>query len=95
MEKVSATLVPQLQNSASRFYPIKKDNINYLSISIEELNLTPPINEGEVIAHINIFEKNNLIYSTNICSSTYISKKQPAEYLFTFLMQYKNYFKIY
>ena len=80
--------------SFSSLYPIKKELISSISVVLSEENLAAPIYENQKIAAIDIFCENDKIYSTNIYSATYISKKTPLEYLYNFINNYKNFYRV-
>lgn len=93
--KSSDTLVPKLENINSTFYPVKKDLLNSVSVSTVQESLEAPVSENQKIAEINIYINNNRIFSTNIVSSTYISRKSWFDYVSFFVMNYKNFYQIY
>ena len=92
--KVTSKLSPVLDKNFPEFYPIKKELISSISVVLSEENLATPIYENQKIAAIDIFCENDKIYSTNIYSATYISKKTPLEYLYNFINNYKNFYRV-
>lgn len=92
--KISSKLIPTLKDNFPEYYPIKKDLVSSLSITLSEENLVAPIYKNQKIASIDIFCENNKIFSTNIYSSTYISKKTALEYLYNFINNYKTFYSV-
>lgn len=93
--KSSNPLIPKLEDSTIEFYPVKKDSLDSISLSVTEESLEAPILENQKIAEIQVYVKNNKIFSTNIVSSTYINRKNWFDYLSFFIINYKSFYQIY
>ena len=91
----SSKLVPELNDHSLKFYPVRKNLADSLSITLNEFDLEAPIAEKQPIAEISVFIENNKVFSTNIVSSSYINKKSSFDYLNYFILNYKNFYQIY
>lgn len=91
----SKLLVPELDAISLNFYPVKKNLVDSLSVTLEEFDLEAPIAEKQPVAKITILVDNHQVFSTNIVSSAYISKKSSFDYLNYFILNYKNFYQIY
>lgn len=92
--KLSGTISTELEQNFPTYYPIKKEQLNSVSLSLSYNQLKAPLYQGEQLCSIDFFIENNKIFSTNIYSSAYINKKQPLDYLQFFIYQYKNFYKV-
>ena len=90
--KVSAKLAPVLDEDFPEFVPVKKALVDSLYVGLTEKELVAPILENDVIAGIDVFLGDDKIFSTNIRSSTYISRKSALDYLFIFVNDYKRFY---
>ena len=63
-----------------KFYPVRKNLTGSLSVTLDEFDLEAPIMESQSIAEISVFIEKNKVFSTNIVSSSYISKKSSFDY---------------
>ena len=93
--KSSGSLTTKLDNINYSYYPIKKDLINSVSVSLETVDLSAPVNENQIVGNINVYLNDSKIFGTNILSSSYISKKSSFDYFFYFVNNYKNFYKVY
>lgn len=93
--KSSGSLTTKLDNINYSYYPVKKELINSVSVSIETVDLSAPVNENQIVGNINVYLNNSKIFGTNILSSSYISKKSSFDYFFYFVNNYKNFYKVY
>lgn len=93
--KSSGSLTTKLDNINYSYYPVKKELINSVSVSIETVDLSTPVNENQIVGNINVYLNNSKIFGTNILSSSYISKKSSFDYFFYFVNNYKNFYKVY
>lgn len=92
--KISTNISTYLEDNFPTYYPIKKEQLNSITISLSYNELEAPIYKDDTLATIDFFIENTKILSTNIYSSAYINKKQPLEYFKFFLYQYKNFYKV-
>ena len=92
--KLSGTISTKLEQNFPIYYPIKKEQLNSVSLSLSYNQLKAPLYQGEQLCSIDFFIENNKVFSTNIYSSAYINKKQPLDYLQFFIYQYKNFYKV-
>lgn len=93
--KSSGSLTTKLDNINYSYYPVKKDLINSVSVSLETVDLSAPVNENQIVGNINVYLNDSKIFGTNILSSSYISKKSSFDYFFYFVNNYKNFYKVY
>lgn len=93
IDKISTQITTKLDNNFPTYYPIKKGQKDSISTTISEKQLTAPIYENQEIATIDFYIENNKIFSTNIYSTAYINKKQPIEYFYFFIKNYKAFYK--
>lgn len=93
--KSSGSLTTKLDNINYSYYPVKKDLINSVSVSLETVDLSAPVNENQIVGNINVYLNDSKILGTNILSSSYISKKSSFDYFFYFVNNYKNFYKVY
>lgn len=93
--KSSGSLTTKLDNINYSYYPVKKGLINSVSVSIETVDLSAPVNENQIVGNINVYLNDSKIFGTNILSSSYISKKSSFDYFFYFVNNYKNFYKVY
>lgn len=93
--KANSVLSTKLDNINFSYYPIKKEKVNSISVSLVDYDLCAPIEENQKIAEINILVDDLKISSTNILSSTYISKKNSFDYFMYFISNYKNFYHVY
>lgn len=93
--KGNSELVSKLDSIPCNFYPIRKDLIDSISFELNEFSLEAPVLENQPIAEIVFLVGGNKIFSTNIVSSAYISKKSAFDYLDFFVLNYKNFYQIY
>lgn len=91
----SDDLMPELSDKSLSFYPVRKDLVGSISVTLNEFALEAPVVEKQPVAEIKIFINNNQVFSTNIVSSSYINKKSSLDYLNFFVMNYKNFYQIY
>lgn len=91
----SSLLVPELSELPLKFYPVRKNLADSISVILNEFDLEAPISENQSIAEISVFIENNKVFSTNIVSSSYINKKTSFDYLNYFILNYKNFYQIY
>ena len=92
--KVSARLSPVLEDDFPEFIPVKKELVGSIYVGLTEKDLVAPVFDNDTIATIDVFLGNNKIFSTNICSSSYINKKSALEYFFTFVYDYKKFYMV-
>lgn len=92
--KLSGTISTKLEQNFPTYYPVKKEQLNSITLSLSYNQLSAPIYQDEQLCSIDFFVENTQILSTNIYSSAYINKKQPLEYLQFFIYQYKNFYKV-
>lgn len=92
--KISGSISTELEQNFPTYYPVKKDQLNSITLSLSYDQLDAPIYQGQQLCSIDFFIENNKIFSTNIYSSAYINKKQPLDYLLFFIYQYKNFYKV-
>lgn len=90
----SSKLSPKLGELPLKFYPVRKNLTGSLSVTLDEFDLEAPIMESQSIAEISVFIEKNKVFSTNIVSSSYISKKSSFDYLNYFILNYKNFYQI-
>ncbi len=75
-------------------YPIKKDWMDSIDVSIVEETLSLPIERNQKLAKIVVSSDNLVVYSTNIFSNSYINKKTALDYFLFFIFEYKNFYKL-
>lgn len=92
--KLSGTISTELEQNFPTYYPIRKEQLKSITLSLSYNQLSAPVYQGEQLCSIDFFIENKKIFSTNIYSSAYISKKQPFDYLKFFIYQYKNFYKV-
>lgn len=95
VNKASAPLSSKLQDISIQYYPVKKDEIDSISVSLSEEILEAPVFENQKIGNIVISISNDEIYSTNILSDAYISKKSSLDYLYFFITNFKSFYQAY
>ena len=93
IEKMSQPLQPQLDESFTEYYAIKKDDQDKIEVSLDDYDLKAPIKKDQPVAKITVNLNNHPIISTNIRSQTLITSTTPKQYLYHFLTHYKQYFK--
>lgn len=93
--KSSGSLTTKLDNINYSYYPVKKELANSVSASIETVDLYAPVNENQIVGNINVYLNDSKIFSTNILSASYISKKSSFDYFIYFVNNYKNFYKVY
>lgn len=92
--KGNSPLVSKLDDSFCKFYPVKKNCLDSISLEISEFGLSAPVMENQPIAEISVYIDNIKILGTNIVSSEYISKKSSFDYFSFFIINYKNFYQI-
>lgn len=92
--KGNSPLVSKLDDSFCKFYPVKKNCLDSISLEISEFELSAPVMENQPIAEISVYIDNIKILGTNIVSSEYISKKNSFDYFSFFILNYKNFYQI-
>lgn len=90
----SGALVPHLEDTHLKFYPVRKNLASSISVTLNEFDLEAPIADNQSVAEISVFVENNKVFSTNIVSSSYINKKSSFDYLNYFILNYKNFYQI-
>jgi len=83
-----------LQDFDITYFPVKKSENNIYFASLLTYDLEAPISKGQTVACINVFVNNSQIISINICSTEYINRKSPIDYVLYFAKQYKTFYTV-
>lgn len=93
--KASSPISSRLDDISFEYYPVKKDLIDTISVTVSEETLEAPIAENQKIATISVLVDNNEICSTNIVSNAYIDRKSSLDYLYYFITNFKSFYEVY
>lgn len=94
IDKASSELSSKLDEIQYSYYPVKKDNLNSISLSISEEKLYAPISKNQKIAEIDLFIGDKKICTTDILADKDVNKKTSFDYMLFFILNYKNFYQM-